>query len=550
MNPMIKKWTATTLALAMAVSMGVSVSAKPQSSKNVDVSKLPKSTATAQPASASDYAINVAGTDVQFIKNGKVVTSYAAKAANNVKTPDLNIILSQSGNLCLYFTKSDGKAVSVSLGQQGNVAMSGDYNTLTFDTTIPADRSFTVGGSITTLNVNAPVSLTIAKDAVVNSLKVGNTNANVTVETGAAVAASAASNKNAITGLTNIGTMAEVTTSVLGGTAASSSASTSDSGSMVTSGGLKVEMKDASDTKKYASSIAYGSNNTIVILPKSNVTLANLMKDIKLTVRKADNNNIVTGDWKFIGGVKDTAKATPGTYKYQFTPHQAYKGFDIIIEVVGAGSSATSVSSSPKIAFYSGVGRGSGGTVDVDITLPAGVTRGDVLELHAGSWSTTKTLVTSDAGETNTYTVQIDENLSNNSKVKVYCVLRTGGKSLTSNTITYTYNENGDTKTLKKPGLSLSPSHSADGKFVASVTLPASVGDADEVVVYATRKGGSSREVGSENISDSDAGKTIKIRCEVSVTGDEDEDEFKVKATIRSGGSSISSDTKTFRGTR
>lgn len=545
MNPMIKKWTATTLALAMAVSMGVSVSAKPQSSKNVDVSKLPKSTAV-KPASASDYAINVADNTVQFVKNSKVVASYKAKAAANAKTADLSVILSQSGNLCLYFTKSDGKKASVSLGQQGNVALSGDYNTLTFDTTIPADRSFSVSGNVTTLAVNAPVAVTVSSGAVVNSMKVGNSSASVTVETGAKVAASAAVNASSITGLTNIGSMSEVTASVLGGAAASTASTTSsNSGTMVTSGGLKVEMEDASDTKKYAENIAYGSNNTIAILPKKNASLGNLMKDIKLTVRKADTNGIVTGDWKFIGGVSDTTKASPGTYKYQFTPHQAYKGFDIVIQIVGAGSS-TSVGAAPKIAFYSGIGRGSGGPVDVDITLPAGITKGDTLELHAGSWSTTKSLVASNAGETSTYTFTVDDNQSNNAKTKIYCVLRTGGKSLTSNTITYTYNEEGDTKTVKKPGISISPSHGdTDTEIKVSVTLPAAAGSGDEIRVTYTRPGGGgSREAGSYDVKSGDGGKTIKIPIYVSGS---DDDEIKIKATLKSGGSSISSETKTFR---
>lgn len=544
MNPMIKKWTATTMALAMAVSMGVSVSAKPQSSKNIDVSKLPASTstATAPAASASDYSINLSGNDVQFVKNGKVAATYAAKLAANAKAPDVNVILSSSGNLCLNFTKGDGKAVNVSLGQQASVAFTGDYNTLTFDTTVPTGRGFTVSGNVTTLNVNAPSAVTVASGATVNSLKVGNSSASVTVESGATVSAAAASNASSVTGMSNVGSMAEVTASVTGTT--TSSTTTSNSSSTVTSGGLMVEMKDASDTKKYAANIAYLPNNVISILPKKNATLENLMKDIKLTVRRAENNNILTGDWKFIGGVNAKSKATPGEYKYQFTPHQAYKGFDIIVQVVGAGSANSSVSEKPQISFYSGVGRGKGGSVDVDVTLPAGVTKGDVLELHAGNWSTTKTLVTSDAGETRTYTVQIDEDQAKNAKTKVYVVLRTGGASLTSNTINYTYNEDGDTKTLKKPGLSISPSHGDGENITVKVTLPASAGDGDEVRITYTRSGSGSREADSKELSDSDGGKTISFN--IGVSGDED-DEIKIKATLTSGGSSISSDTKTYR---
>lgn len=550
MSPMIKRWTATSLALAMAVSMGVSVSAKPTSSKNLDLTKLQStstSTATAQPASASDYAINVSGTTIQFLKGGNVVTSYNVKAPANASTVDLNVVLSQSGNLCLNFVKADtGNATNVSLGQQANVAFSGDLSTLTIDTTVPSNRSFSVVGNVTTLNVNAPVAVTIGATANLNSLKVGNKSASVAVESGAKVAAAAASNASAVTGLTNVGTMAEVTTSVTGAAAAPASTGTtsSEGASSVTSGGLKVEMADASTTKKYAESIAYGSNNTITILPKNNrVTLGNLVKDVKLTVRKADTDTMIPGEWKFVGGATESTAASPGTYKYQFTPYQAYKGFDVIIEVVGAGSSNKAVTANPQIAFYSSVGRGAGGAVDVDVTLPAGVTRGDTLELHAGSWSETKTLAPSNAGETSTYTVQIDNDLSDNSKVKVYCVLHTGGKTLTSNTITYTYNSDGDTKTLKKPGLSLSSGH-GNGDLTASVTLPASAGKGDEVRVTYNRGSGGSRECGSYDVKDGDGGKTIKIP--ISVSGDSD-DEIKIRATIKSGGSSVSSDTKTYR---
>lgn len=551
MNPMIKKWTASTLALAMAVSMGVCVSAKPTSSRTLlnsssgtAVTAAPTATPNAVApvtVSANDYSVNVTTNTVQFVRNGKVVTSYQAKLAGNTNKVDITVLQNSKGNFCVSFTKSDGKGISVNLGSQADIAFSGNYNTLTFDASLPVGHSFVVGGTVTTLNVNSPSIVTVSADASVNSLKVGHKDAAVNVVSGAKVAAGATVSGAVVTGLNNLGSMSSAAVSSTTNKAGYSSPDGTVGN--VTSGGLFLEMKDASDTKKYASSISYQADNTIVIAPKkNNVSLGSLMQDIKLIVRKADTNTMLTGEWNFVKGATASTKASPGTYKYQFTPHQAYKGFDVTIEVVDAGNAAatSAVTTSPKIAFYSGVGRGTGGKVDVDVTLPAGVTRGDILELHAGDWSTTKDLVNSDGGATRTYTVEIDED---SARTKVYAVLRTNGKTLTSNTINYTYDEDGDTKSLKKPGLSISPSH-GDGSFVASVSLPSSVKKNDEVVIYATRKGSSSREVGSADLSDNDAGKTIKINCEVSGS---DDDEIKIRATLRSGSQSVSSDTKTYR---
>lgn len=552
MNPMIKRWTASTLALAMAVSMGVCASAKPTSSRTLlkpAAGTTTTTTSTNAPAvapvtiSANDYSVNVTTNTVQFVRNGKVVTSYQAKLAGNTNKVDVTVLQNSKGNFCVSFTKSDGKGISVNLGSQSDIAFSGNYNTLTFDTTVPVGHDFVVGGTVTTLNVNSPSVVTISAEASINSLKVGNKDAAVNVVSGAKVAAGATVSGAVVTGLNNLGSMSSAAVSSTTNKAGYSSPDGTVGNT--TSGGLFLEMKDASDTKKYASSISYNSDNSIVIVPKkNNVSLGSLMQDIKLIVRKADTNTMLTGEWNFVKGATESTKASPGTYKYQFTPHQAYKGFDVTIKIQEAGSAAAStVTTSPKIAFYSGVGRGAGGKVDVDVTLPAGVTRGDVLELHAGTWSTTKDLVNSDGGATRTYTVEIDPDEMTTSRTKVYAVLRTNGKTLTSNTINYTYDEDGDTGSLKKPGLSISPSH-GDGSFVASVSLPSSVKKNDEVVIYATKKGSSNREVGSADLSDNDAGKTIKINCEVSGS---DDDEFKIRATLRSGGQSASSETKTYR---
>lgn len=568
MNSIMKRGLATSMALAMAVSMGLAVSAKPQSLKGVDVSTLPKPTTTnaatgevvegntgstgdtattpavaaaIQKSTAGDHKVKVTGKTIQFIKGNKTSASYDAKLPTNAKAPDINVVINADGSMCLNFKKANGAVSNVSLGQQANVVLEGTINTLTIDTSVVGARSFAVTGTVTTLNVNGPVAVAVEKTANVNSLKVGNSNALVVVASGAKVGAAAASNASTVTGLSNIGSMAEVTTSLLG-TTGNSSTNGSAPGTFLTNGGLRVEMETVA-TPKYTDSISFQPGNVVIISPVKNATYENIVKDLKIVVKHNETNNTLPGEWKFTSDVKDVdTKALPGSYRYQFTPYQVYKGFDIIVQIPGAGSSAsTAVSTTPKISFYSGVGRGTSGPVDVDVTIPAGVKKGDTLKIFVGSDSKSYTLVASNAGETMTYTINIPSSLSQNAKVKVYCTLTSGGKTLTSNSITYTYNEQGDTKTVKKPGLSLSSSH-GNGEFTAQITLPASVSSGDEIVVTGSRSG-SSKELNSKNLTSSDAGKTISLVC---VANGGPDDEVKIRATLRSGGTSISSDTKTY----
>ena len=269
MNRSVKRLTSAALSLAIAVSMGAVANAKPVSSKGSllgaktttsTTKTTPKTTTTGassvKTASAGDYSVHFSGNQLQFMKNGKASGTFGAKNSS------IKAAVNKAGNLVIGFTKADGKAANVSLGQQKNVVFSGSYSSLTVDGSVANDRSFTVGGTVSALNVNAPVSVTIAKGASVSSLKVGNASAKVAVQQGASVSKASAVSASSVSGFSGSISKAQAVTAPKTTTIQSSSKKTGlkigsnsissgNTTSTSTAGKEKVylNMYDADDTK-------------------------------------------------------------------------------------------------------------------------------------------------------------------------------------------------------------------------------------------------------------------------------------------------------------
>lgn len=474
MNRAVKQFTSAALSLAIVMSMGVAVNAKPTSSrgmltsttKTTSTAKTTTGTSAAQttaaPAAATpnDYSINVTGNEVQFIRNGQVVGVYAAKS------PDIKVALSQSGNLVLNFIKDDGKAVNVSLGQQKNVVLGGSYGTLTIDGSVPAGRSFTVSGTATALNVNAPVHMTVASGASVSSLKVGSGTAKVAVDSGAKVSAASAVTASSVTGFSGTVSKAQAVTAPKATTINAKSGKTGlkvggTAGSAASSAGKEtvyLDMQEKDD--KYTEEVNFMSNNGVELIAKSGYSLGQAIKDVTLEVTHDTDkdNDRVGGSWKWVDVASTTH--TSGTYTYRFYPSLSskYPTVDVTVKYVGNGESTSTKSLGKPSISFANKSHGDGKSVRIDVRIPSGIDDDATLELYVDrDLYEERGLDEDDAGDENSYTVTVDTSgHEDDDEVKIQVKVKSNGRTTTSNTIKYRLELDGDSSSGTVGKLSIS----------------------------------------------------------------------------------------------
>lgn len=543
MNRAVKKFTSAALALAMAMSMGVAANAKPTSSKAL-LSGTAKTTGTASAATAvkpvaaaptvtpNDYSVNLAQNQVQFLKNGQVVGTYTAK------TPDIKVALSQAGNLVLNFVKEDGKAVNVGLGQQKNLVLAGSYTTLTIDGSVPNDRTFTVGGAVGTLSVNAPVAVTVSPEAKVTSLKVGSGTAKVTISAGAQVNTAAAVTASSVTGFSGSVSKAQAVTAPTATTVKPSTGKTglsvgSSTSTTSTAGkeAVSLEMNEA-DTTGNTDEINFLSNNGVELIAKDGVSLGLAMKDVELKVTHDTDkdNDRVGGQWKWV----DVASTThvSGTYTYRFYPSLSskYPTVDVTVKYVGDGSSTSSKTlGKPSISFHS-KSHGAGGNVSIDVKIPKGVDDDSTVTLlvdrkEYNEWN----LDEDDAGEEKTYTVNIDPSDydfdDRDVEVRIQAKVSTGSRNSSSNTIKYRLDGKSSSSSGSVKGFSISAPSRTDEEEDFKIKAEIPSGITNPRLTASVKEGKAS--VGSA--SNVKAGQTATIR----VTPKKGSDDLKIAVTLK-----------------
>lgn len=551
MNRSVKRLTSAALSLAMAVSMGAVASAKPTTSKGLigartsTTTTANKTTATASPTAASsvktassgDYGVHFSGNQLQFVKNGKTSGTFAAKNSS------IKVAINKAGNLVIGFTKSDGKGANVSLGQQKNVAFSGSYSSLTVDSTVTNGYSFTVGGTVSALNVNGPVSVTISQGASVSSLKVGNASAKVTVQQGASVSKASAVSTSSVSGFSGSVSKAQAVTapktsaiqssSKTGLKIGSSSLSSGNTASTSTAGKEKVylNMYDADDTK-YTEEINYTANNGVQLIAKDGISLGQAIKDVKFEVTHDTDkdNDRVGGQWKWVDAVSTTK--TSGTYTYRFYPSLSakYPTVDVQVKYEGSGeSSSNRTLGKPSISFV-GKSHGEGGNVSVEVKIPSGVDDDGILEIYIGrdfydEWKIDE----DDAGDEKTCKIYIDrdkymEDKDNDTEVRIQAKIDIDGRKASSNIIKYRLEgkESGSSSNLS--GFSLSGPRSIEEKEEGEIKadIPSNVTNPKITVRVSDGKA-------STSVSSVRAGGTATI----TVTPKKDSDDLRIAVTLR-----------------
>lgn len=551
MNRSVKRLTSAALSLAMAVSMGAVASAKPTTSKGLigartsTTTTANKTTATASPTAASsvktassgDYGVHFSGNQLQFVKNGKTSGTFAAKNSS------IKVAINKAGNLVIGFTKSDGKGANVSLGQQKNVAFSGSYSSLTVDSTVTNGYSFTVGGTVSALNVNGPVSVTISQGASVSSLKVGNASAKVTVQQGASVSKASAVSTSSVSGFSGSVSKAQAVTapktsaiqssSKTGLKIGSSSLSSGNTASTSTAGKEKVylNMYDADDTK-YTEEINYTANNGVQLIAKDGISLGQAIKDVKFEVTHDTDkdNDRVGGQWKWVDAVSTTK--TSGTYTYRFYPSLSakYPTVDVQVKYEGSGeSSSNRTLGKPSISFV-GKSHGEGGNVSVEVKIPSGVDDDGTLEIYIGrdfydEWKIDE----DDAGDEKTCKIYIDrdkymEDKDNDTEVRIQAKIDVDGRKASSNIIKYRLEGKESSSSSNLSGFSLSGPRSIEEKEEGEIKadIPSNVTNPKITVRVSDGKA-------STSVSSVRAGGTATI----TVTPKKDSDDLRIAVTLR-----------------
>lgn len=551
MNRSVKRLTSAALSLAMAVSMGAVASAKPTTSKGLigartsTTTTANKTTATASPTAASsvktassgDYGVHFSGNQLQFVKNGKTTGTFAAKNSS------IKVAINKAGNLVIGFTKSDGKGANVSLGQQKNVAFSGSYSSLTVDSTVTNGYSFTVGGTVSALNVNGPVSVTISQGASVSSLKVGNASAKVTVQQGASVSKASAVSTSSVSGFSGSVSKAQAVTapktsaiqssSKTGLKIGSSSLSSGNTSSTSTAGKEKVylNMYDADDTK-YTEEINYTTNNGVQLIAKDGISLGQAIKDVKFEVTHDTDkdNDRVGGQWKWVDAVSTTK--TSGTYTYRFYPSLSakYPTVDVQVKYEGSGeSSSNRTLGKPSISFV-GKSHGEGGNVSVEVKIPSGVDDDGTLEIYIGrdfydEWKIDE----DDAGDEKTCKIYIDrdkymEDKDNDTEVRIQAKIDIDGRKASSNIIKYRLEGKESSSSSNLSGFSLSGPRSIEEKEEGEIKadIPSNVTNPKITVRVSDGKA-------STSVSSVRAGGTATI----TVTPKKDSDDLRIAVTLR-----------------
>lgn len=551
MNRSVKRLTSAALSLAMAVSMGAVASAKPTTSKGLigartsTTTTANKTTATASPTAASsvktassgDYGVHFSGNQLQFVKNGKTSGTFAAKNSS------IKVAINKAGNLVIGFTKSDGKGANVSLGQQKNVAFSGSYSSLTVDSTVTNGYSFTVGGTVSALNVNGPVSVTISQGASVSSLKVGNASAKVTVQQGASVSKASAVSTSSVSGFSGSVSKAQAVTapktsaiqssSKTGLKIGSSSLSSGNTASTSTAGKEKVylNMYDADDTK-YTEEINYTANNGVQLIAKDGISLGQAIKDVKFEVTHDTDkdNDRVGGQWKWVDAVSTTK--TSGTYTYRFYPSLSakYPTVDVQVKYEGSGeSSSNRTLGKPSISFV-GKSHGEGGNVSVEVKIPSGVDDDGTLEIYIGrdfydEWKIDE----DDAGDEKTCKIYIDrdkymEDKDNDTEVRIQAKIDVDGRKASSNIIKYRLEGKESSSSSNLSGFSLSGPRSIEEKEEGEIKADIPSNVTNPKITVRVSDGKASTSVGSVR-----AGGTATI----TVTPKKDSDDLRIAVTLR-----------------
>lgn len=554
MNRSVKRLTSAALSLAMAVSMGAAASAKPASSKGTLLGSKTSTATTAKTtttttssssaasavktASSGDYSVHFSGNQLQFMKNGKASGTFDAKNSN------IKAAVNKAGNLVIGFTKADGKGANVSLGQQKNVVFSGSFSSITVDGSVANDRSFTVGGTVSALNVNAPVSVTIAKGTNVSSLKVGNASAKVAVQSGASVSKASAVSASSISGFSGSVSKAQAVTAPKTTTIQSSSKKTGlkigssslSSGSTAgtsAAGKEKVylNMYDADDTK-YTEEINYTTNNGVQLVAKDGVSLGQAIKDVKFEVTHDTDkdNDRVGGQWKWVD-VASTTK-TSGTYTYRFYPslNTKYPTVDVQVKYEGSGeSSSNRTLGKPSISFV-GKSHGEGGNVSVEVKIPSGVDDDGTLELYIGrdfydEWKIDE----DDAGDEKTCKIYIDrgkymEDDDNDTEVRIQAKIDVDGRKASSNIIKYRLEGKESGSSANLSGFSLSGPRSIEEKDDGTIEADVPSNVTNPKITVRVSEGKASTSVGSVQ-----AGKTAKI----TVTPKKDSKDLRIAVTLR-----------------
>ena len=552
MNRSVKRLTSAALSLAIAVSMGAVANAKPVSSKGSllgaktttsTTKTTPKTTTTTgassvKTASAGDYSVHFSGNQLQFMKNGKASGTFGAKNSS------IKAAVNKAGNLVIGFTKADGKAANVSLGQQKNVVFSGSYSSLTVDGSVANDRSFTVGGTVSALNVNAPVSVTIAKGASVSSLKVGNASAKVAVQQGASVSKASAVSASSVSGFSGSISKAQAVTAPKTTTIQSSSKKTGlkigsnsissgNTTSTSTAGKEKVylNMYDADDTK-YTEEINYTTNNGVQLVAKDGISLGQAIKDVKFEVTHDTDkdNDRVGGQWKWVD-VASTTK-TSGTYTYRFYPSLSakYPTVDVQVKYEGSGESSSKRNlGKPSISFV-GKSHGEGGNVSVEVKIPSGVDDDGTLEIYIGrdfydEWKIDE----DDAGDEKTCKIYIDrdkymEDKDNDTEVRIQAKIDVDGRKASSNIIKYRLEGKESSSSANLSGFSLSGPRSIEenDEDTIEADIPSNVTNPKITVRVSEGKA-------TTSVSSVKAGGTAKI----SVKPKKDSDDLRIAVTLR-----------------
>lgn len=550
MNRSVKRLTSAALSLAMAVSMGAVASAKPTTSKgligartsttttaNRTTTASPTAASSVKTASSGDYGVHFSGNQLQFVKNGKTTGTFAAKNSS------IKVAINKAGNLVIGFTKSDGKGANVSLGQQKNVAFSGSYSSLTVDSTVTNGYSFTVGGTVSALNVNGPVSVTISQGASVSSLKVGNASAKVTVQQGASVSKASAVSTSSVSGFSGSVSKAQAVTapktsaiqssSKTGLKIGSSSLSSGNTASTSTAGKEKVylNMYDADDTK-YTEEINYTANNGVQLIAKDGISLGQAIKDVKFEVTHDTDkdNDRVGGQWKWVDAVSTTK--TSGTYTYRFYPSLSakYPTVDVQVKYEGSGeSSSNRTLGKPSISFV-GKSHGEGGNVSVEVKIPSGVDDDGTLEIYIGrdfydEWKIDE----DDAGDEKTCKIYIDrdkymEDKDNDTEVRIQAKIDVDGRKASSNIIKYRLEGKESSSSSNLSGFSLSGPRSIEEKEEGEIKadIPSNVTNPKITVRVSDGKA-------STSVSSVRAGGTATI----TVTPKKDSDDLRIAVTLR-----------------
>lgn len=178
-------------ALVLSVSGIMSIAA--------DVQNEAALTAVVQEITEQGYSINVAGNELQILKDGKIISFYRMESVR------IRIVRSGEGGIAIQFTDDKGKATKISLGDQKTVSISGKLDEVVIAKDVPStvQVALTKEAKVESVKVQAPVSLTMEGGSEVERLNVTDKNASVDVAKSADVGKVTTVNKKAVSGVSS-----------------------------------------------------------------------------------------------------------------------------------------------------------------------------------------------------------------------------------------------------------------------------------------------------------------------------------------------------------